>query len=177
MSDPPTSCRNLCASMPSNACTPNSCAMKRFVSTSIGVALIAVAVAPAARASLGGTEATVETDRLAIGATRRTLASGRFTVHELQSPSGTTVREFVSPAGTVFAVAWQGSTLPDLRQLLGAHFDEYVAASATRRTRRSPVFIELPGLVVQSSGHLRAFTGRAYLPGALPPGVSSEEVR
>jgi uncharacterized protein DUF2844 len=155
----------------------NSCAMKRLVSTSIGVALIAAAVAPAAWASLGGTEATVETDRLAIGATRSTLASGRFTVHELQSPSGTTVREFVSPAGTVFAVAWQGPTLPDLRQLLGAHFDEYVAASATRRARRSPVVVELPGLVVQSSGHLRAFAGRAYLPGALPPGVSSEEVR
>ena len=151
--------------------------MKRFVSTSIGVALIALAASPAARASLGGTEATVEADRVAIGATRRILPSGSFTVHELQAPSGTTVREFVSPAGTVFAVAWQGPMLPDLRQLLGTHFDEYVAASATRRTRRAPVVVQLPGLVVQSSGHMRAFAGKAYLPGALPSAVSPEELR
>jgi hypothetical protein len=156
---------------------PDDCDMRRFVSTSIGVALLALAMTPAARASLGGTEATVEADRLAIGATRRTLASGRFTVHELQAPSGATVREFVSPTGTVFGVVWQGPSMPDLRQLLGAHFDEYVAASTARRSRRSPVVVELPGLVVQSSGHMRAFAGRAYLSGALPPGVSSEEVR
>jgi hypothetical protein len=141
------------------------------------VALIALAVTLPVQASLGDNETSVETDRLAMGATQRTQASPAFTTHELQMPSGTTVREYVTPAGTVFGVAWQGPSIPDLRQLLGSHFDEYVAAMETRRTRRSPVLVQLPGLVVQSSGHMRAFSGRAYLPAALPPNVAPEEIR
>jgi len=141
------------------------------------IALIALAAAPPVQASLGDNESTVETDRLSMGATRRTQVSPVFTTHELQVPSGTTVREYVSPTGTVFGVAWQGPSIPDLRQLIGSHFDEYVAAMEARRTRRSPVLVQLPGLVVQSSGHMRAFSGRAYLPAALPPGVTPEEIQ
>lgn len=109
-------------------------------------------------------------------ATLRVVPTGRLTVHELKT-AGATVREFVSPAGMVFGVAWQGAAMPDLRQLLGPHFDQYLAAVAARRTRRAPVRIELPGLVVHSSGHMRAFAGQAYLPQNLPPGVSSEDVQ
>jgi hypothetical protein len=29
---------------------------------------------------------------------------------------------------------------------------------------------------MQSSGHMRAFTGRAYLPRAVPPGVTEDEL-
>ena len=151
--------------------------VKRFVSTTGGIALIALTAVPSVHASLGGVETTVEADRLAINATQRTSSTGRFRVHELQAPSGTTIREYVSPAGTVFGIGWQGPSLPDLRQLLGAYFDDYAAALATRRTRRSPVIVQLPGLVVQSSGHMRAFVGRAYLPQSLPPDVGAEEIR
>ncbi len=37
--------------------------------------------------------------------------------------------------------------------------------------------VELPGLVVQSGGHMRSFAGRAYIPEALPQGVSVEAIR
>jgi hypothetical protein len=30
---------------------------------------------------------------------------------------------------------------------------------------------------VQSSGHMRAFSGKAYLPDAVPAGVASEEIK
>ena len=151
--------------------------MRQLLQKVSSVALVALAAAPPVQASLGDNETTVETDRLAMGATRRTQLSPAFTTHELQVPSGTTVREYVSPAGMVFGVTWQGPSIPDLRQLLGSHFDQYIAAMETRRTRRSPVLVQLPGLVVQSSGHTRAFSGRAYLPAALPPGVAPEEIR
>jgi hypothetical protein len=105
------------------------------------------------------------------------MPAARFTMHELRAASGTTVREYVSPAGVVFGVAWQGPSLPDLRQLLGVYFDQYVDAAAARRTRRAPVRVELPGLVVQSSGHMRAFVGKAYLPQGLPQGVAAEEIQ
>jgi hypothetical protein len=77
----------------------------------------------------------------------------------------------------VFGVAWQGPSMPDLRQLLGVYFDQYVEAAAARRTRRAPVLVELPGLVVHSSGHMRAFSGKAYLPQGLPQGVTAEEIQ
>jgi hypothetical protein len=91
--------------------------------------------------------------------------------------AGATVREYVSPAGVVFGVAWEGPTLPDLRQLLGSYFALYVDAMSARHTRRAPVTIELPGLIVHASGHMRAFAGQAYLPQSVPPGVVAEDVR
>lgn len=141
-----------------------------------GLVLLTAAFVAPARAALGGVEASVESDRLQIGATLHVLAMPSYTVHELQAPSGTVVREYVSPQGTVFGVAWHGPSMPDLRQVLGTYFDRYVEATASRRMR-GPLSIEQPGLVVQSGGHMRAFVGRAYIPEALPPGVTADSVR
>ncbi|HEY1459218.1 MAG TPA: DUF2844 domain-containing protein [Casimicrobiaceae bacterium] len=130
-----------------------------------------------AHATLGGIEASVFADQSQISATLRTMPNARYTIHELRAPSGTVVREYVAPTGIVFAVAWQGPAMPDLRQVLGAHFDEYVAAVAASHNRRGPVSVQLPGLVVQSGGHMRGFIGKAYVPETLPPGVSLDDVR
>jgi hypothetical protein len=91
-----------------------------------------------------------------------------------------TVREFVSSAGKVFAVAWQGPIHPDLQQLLGTYYEQYTqAVQAQRATRkgRGPLLIQEPGLVVQVSGHMRAFVGRAYVPQMMPAGVKVEDIR
>ena len=150
----------------------------RRLSASVAVVGITIlAAATPGEAALGGTEATVRADQAQMSMALRTMPAARFTVHELTAASGTTVREYVAPTGLVFAVAWQGPSMPDLRQVLGAYFDQYVEAAAARRARRAPVHVELPGLVVQSSGHMRAFTGRAYLPQSLPQGVAAEEIR
>ena len=141
------------------------------------VALLSLAVMCPAHAALGSSEASVFADQAQTSATLRTVSGANYTMHELQAPSGTVVREYVAPTGTVFAVAWQGPSMPDLRQLLGAHFDEYVAAVAARRTVRGPVSIQLPGLIVQSGGRMRAFAGKAYVPDSLPQGVSADDVR
>jgi hypothetical protein len=141
-----------------------------------GVALLAGVVALPAHAALGGSEASVEADRLKVDGTQRVLRTAAYTVHEVQAPSGTVVREYVSPEGLVFGVAWHGPSMPDLRQVLGSYFDRYVDA-ATQRKARGPITIEQPGLVVQSSGHMRAFVGRAYIPEALPPGVGADSIK
>lgn len=129
-----------------------------------------------ANAALGGVEATVQADQQQMGATERVLRPGPYTLHEMQTPTGTVVREYISPAGVVFGVAWQGPAMPDLRQLLGSYFDRYVDAVAQRKAR-GPAVIELPGLVVHSGGHMRAFVGRAYIPEALPQGVTADSIR
>lgn len=144
--------------------------------TPAAFAVLMLVATSRAEATLGATEASVQVDQSQMEATRRVTPSERLTVHELKT-AGATVREFVSPAGMVFGVAWQGRAMPDLRQLLGTYFDQYVAAAASRHTRRAPVLIELPGLVVHSSGHMRAFVGQAYLPQSLPAGVSAADVQ
>jgi hypothetical protein len=133
-------------------------------------------------AALGGSVTTVDADRVHIqGALMRIVQTGQFALHEIRSSSGTMIREYVNSSGTVFAVAWDGPWLPDLRQVLGDHFDRYQAAMQSRqraaRTGRGVLVIDEAGLVVQMSGHPRAFTGRAYLTALLPAGVQLESIR
>ena len=154
--------------------TPNAASRPRVAL--LAFIVFALAAAPG-HASLGGNESTVQSDQAQTQATRRILSSARYTVHELQAPTGGHVREFVSPAGVVFGVAWDGPSMPNLRQVLGTYFDRYTAAIVTARRTRGAVFVAVPGLVVQSTGHMRAFTGSAYVPEALPEGVVADEVR
>jgi hypothetical protein len=141
----------------------------------------ALLVPSAALAALGGTVASVDADRVHVaGALMRRVATDAYTLHEIRSATGTLIREFVNPSGTVFAVAWEGSWMPDLQQVLGEHFDDYQRAMLARqqgKRGRGAIAIEQPGLVVEMTGHARAFTGRAYLPGLVPAGVQLASVR
>jgi hypothetical protein len=130
-----------------------------------------------ALAELGGDVASVQADQAHMKGTRRVASTATYTVHEIQTPSGTLVREYVSPAGKVFGVAWEGPWLPDLRQLLGPYFEPYKQAAQARRTGHGPLRVEEPGLVVHSAGHMRAFLGNAYCPDLLPSGVHAEDIR
>src|SRR5579862_8971954 len=141
----------------------------------LAVAVAQIGAPPSADAALGGALITVEGDRVHMQAalTRVTRTDG-YTIHELRVPTGTLVREYVSSSDNVFAVTWQGPWLPDFRQLLGTYFEQYrTAAQNARRSRegRGPLLIQEGGLVVQSGGHPRSFTGRAYLSTLLPPGL------
>ncbi|HEX3379597.1 MAG TPA: DUF2844 domain-containing protein [Paraburkholderia sp.] len=124
----------------------------------------------AAHATLGQNVSTVDSDQTRLHAVAHAASAQRaYSMHALTLPSGTEVREYVAANGIVFGVAWDGPTLPDLKAMLGASFDAYVAANATRRG--VPLAVSNSDLVVFSSGHLRAFTGYAYLPQAVPAGV------
>jgi hypothetical protein len=140
-------------------------------------AALVVAVSPAL-AELGGSAASVEADQQHLMAQRRTLAAAAYTVQEIQMPSGTVVREYVSPAGIVFAVTWNGPQVPDLRQLFGSkYFVEVQDAARARRPSHGPQRIEQAGLVVESGGHMGSYFGRAYVPQLVPQGVSVNEMR
>lgn len=144
--------------------------------------LAAIFYAAPARAVLGGDAASVETDRLqmkvAQAASQMPAASGNYTVHETILPTGTRVRQYVSKAGTVFAVTWSGPFMPDLRQLMGTHFDTMIARQAQNRHAGQRVYSQHdPDLVIESGGRPRHFVGRAYLPGALPAGVTGQDIK
>ena len=143
--------------------------------------LLLLALPSIAFAALGGSATSVDADRIRVeGALMRIVRNDAYALHEIRAASGTMIREYVNPSGLVFAVAWDGPWLPDLRQVLGDHFDRYQAVMQSRqqgRTGRGAVVIDEPGLVVQMSGHPRAFKGRAYLPALLPAGVQLESIR
>jgi hypothetical protein len=144
----------------------------------MGAALITAATP--AWASLGGDLASIQADQVHMQGRRTMRAAESFTVHEIQAVNGTVVREFVSAEGKVFAIAWHGPWIPDMRQLLGSYFEQYAQAVQSQnsgRMGRRPVMIEQPGLVVQIGGHMRAFTGRAYVPERLPSGARVEDIQ
>ncbi|HSB74932.1 MAG TPA: DUF2844 domain-containing protein [Terriglobales bacterium] len=128
-------------------------------------------------ATLGEAAQSVQSDQVRMRGTLRVSQQEAYTVHELHAPYGTVVREYVSPSSAkVFAVTWQGPRIPDLQQLLGSYFDQFTRAVRSRRGH-GPLLIELPGLVVQSTGHQRSFTGRAYLPQEVPSGVRAHSLQ
>ena len=129
-----------------------------------------------ARAALGGNAESVAADQTHLRATRRILQASRHTMHELELSTGTKVREYLDQGGKVFAVAWQGPFRPNLRLLLGEHYETFLAAAGPRLAR-GPVNIRLPGLIIHMSGHQRAWYGRAYLADQLPQGLSADEIR
>lgn len=102
-----------------------------------------------------------------------------YTVRQTTLANGTVVREYVSQAGAVFGVGWSGQQPPDLSALLGGYFPQYVAGVKANRAAgvRGPGVVEQSGLVVHSGGHMGAFSGQAWLPDALPAGVSASDIQ
>lgn len=135
-------------------------------------------IGSSAFAVLGQDVSSVQSDGARIRAAVSILPGRSYSIHQMRTPSGTSVKEFVSPAGQVFGVSWQGPSTPDLRQLLGEYFDQYMQADQTTpRVSRRVVHIETGDLVVESGGHMRFKEGRAYLRSKLPDGVNIDDVR
>ena len=129
-------------------------------------------------ATLGQPADSVESDRIALSAVRggTTMQNG-YTVQEINY-GGTAVREYVSSSGIVFAVAWNGIRHPDLTALLGSYTDQY--RKTLQQTPRQPgvrhLSVRTDGVVVEKWGHVRDLRGRAYAPGLIPPGVTTDEI-
>jgi len=147
-----------------------------------GFVVFLIAACPfQASATLGSDVTTVNEDRAKMqGALMGITRNDRFEVHQLQASNGTTVREYVSSTGTVFAVSWDGPWMPDLRQVLGPYFDAYQrTVPAVRNASRShgPMTFRSGDLVVQIGGHPRAFVGRAYIERLMPQGMQAQTIR
>ena len=145
-------------------------AVGRGIRRPLVVALL-LASCSSAWAALGQDVLSVESDRAQMQGSRSVTSTTDYTIHEIQAPTGTLVREYAHPDGTVFAVAWDGPFIPDLRVLLGAYFAPFAEAAKAqqaRHARRGALRVETPDLVVETGGHMRAFFGRAYIPAQLP---------
>lgn len=157
----------------------------------LAVALALVCWSGYACATLGQSQDSVEADRITMGAVRQAIESNStvmraamtsaYTVQQISLSDGTLVREYVAPTGVVFAIAWEGASIPSLRQLLGDDgFTKTQSAVRTARAAnpgRGPVSIATDDIVFHSGGHPQAFSGFAYAPRLLPAGVDPSTLR
>ncbi|MDA8087326.1 MAG: DUF2844 domain-containing protein [Nitrospiraceae bacterium] len=152
---------------------------KFFYSVTIGLGLSLILAASAAQATLGGPAGSIKSDASALRGARRTVRTQKnYTIHEITT-AAVTIREYVSPGGVVFGIAWNGIAYPDLTKLLGCYAGEY--AEARRRMPRAhgrkPLRVKTGNIVVEKWGHMRDLHGRAYVPALIPDGVSASDIR
>ena len=138
------------------------------------LATLLLACASTAHAALGGfPEPFNSTDARAVS-----VAAPNYVRRETTLPSGTQVREYISLTGIVFAVAWEGPVLPNLKSLLGKYFATLVAETTkVPKAGRSSVAIEQQEVFIYSGGRMRAFEGAAWIPAQLPAGFRADDVR
>src|SRR5262249_51749114 len=89
---------------------------------------VGLALSSSALAALGGDVGSVAADRVALAAQLRSTAMVQYDVHQIDSGT-VTVREYVTRAGHVFAVTWDGPVPPDMQQLLGEYFPRFNQAA------------------------------------------------
>ena len=138
--------------------------------------LIAGLPCASALAGLGGDAASVEADRASLKGETRVRTADSYAVHEITTSTGMQVHEYLSPQGQVFAVSWRGPGIPDLRQMLGSYYGEFEQAASAPHYNHHQLSIQTPQVVVQSSGHTRAFFGRAWAPALLPQSFSVKDI-
>jgi hypothetical protein len=130
-------------------------------------------------AALGGDASSVAADQSALRGELSSIDTPRYRIREISTAAGMRVREYADADGVIFAVTWSGPALPDLRQLLGSYYGEYTAALLERKPRgiHRAVVVAGQSVNVELAGHMRAYSGRAYLPARIPAGVPIQEVR
>jgi hypothetical protein len=128
-------------------------------------------------AALGDDLSSVKADAQALGGRYSIVANTGYNVHQITLPDGGVVKEFVTPAGTVFGISWTAHGMPDLPQLLGSYMTDLQQGERTHMVRRRAVTIQTDNFVFTSFGHAGFFRGRAYVPGLVPANLTPEVVQ
>jgi hypothetical protein len=130
-------------------------------------------------AALGGGLDSISSDHGALHANRREKSvKDKYSVEEITADA-ITVREYVSPSGIVFGIAWNGYVHPDLLQLLGSYTGEFTAArqKAARKSGSRRLHLATKNIIVEKWGHMRDLRGRAFAPSLIPTGLTSDEIK
>ena len=109
----------------------------------------------------------------------QTLLNGALRMRTLTDAGNTTINEYATSTGQIIAYTWQGPTMPDLHALLG-HTPPPTARAPRRCAPDGNLHasrVVRPDVIVESGGPMRGYAGRAWLPAALPPGVTAADFR
>lgn len=132
-----------------------------------------------ARATLGEGADSIARDCKALSAVKNSTTSHtRYSVQEVTSDA-TSVREYLTPAGIVFGLAWNGLVQPDLSVLLGSYAGDYQEAKRQLQRKYGQRRSQVKGdrVVVETWGQMRNLQGRAYDPALIPAGVTANEIK
>jgi hypothetical protein len=138
--------------------------------------LAVVCTSAPALAGLGGDATSVEADRASMKAALRVTPYVDYEIHEIQTPAGAVIHEYVSAQGKVFAVSWRGPGLPDLGQLLGSYATQLAHAQPGTHYNHHHLRLETPEVVMESDAHPRSHSGRAWAPALLPQSLSPKDI-
>ncbi|HEY4805618.1 MAG TPA: DUF2844 domain-containing protein [Paraburkholderia sp.] len=133
-----------------------------------------------AQAALGGKFDSMQIEASSLrGQLASTSSTSAYTTQVITLDTGTTVREYANAAGQVFAVSWSGPRPPDLSQLLGTHFSEFKASlqTASHSDLHRHVQVQTSQMRYVGGGRLNNMHGTAWLPAAMPTGVSPEDLQ
>jgi hypothetical protein len=144
--------------------------------SAIGSILIGAGACAPALAALGGDATSVEADRVRVAGELHVTPVADYAVHEIRTPSGLVIHEYLSASGKVFAVSWRGPGIPDLPQLLGPYAAEVQQATPRPHFNHHHLGVQTANVVVESNGHLNTFLGRAWVPALLPPNFSLNDL-
>jgi hypothetical protein len=129
-------------------------------------------------AALGGRPARLAPHVAAAKSQAASTGQAAYTETQKVLDSGTVVHEYLDAQGNVFAASWSGPFLPDLKEILGPHFDTLAAQQRSQRAGgRSPLHIRQSDVMIDSEGHMGAFQGRAWLPAQLPAGFDPKAIK
>lgn len=137
--------------------------------------MLAFGAITASHAQLGATKPANASD----GAVVHQAQGGMLTYRETTDAHGIVVREYVDPAGTVYAVSWRGPAMPNVQALLGGYFPRFRdgASASVGDVGLHAARVADGDLVVENHTRLREFVGRAWLASALPAGVSTADIQ
>jgi hypothetical protein len=151
--------------------------MRSSMKSILAVVLVAAGMSTG-WAALGGQPAKLGPHVAAARSQTTSTGQAAYTEARKTLDSGTTVHEYLDAQGNVFAVSWSGPFLPELKEILGEHFETLAAQQRIQRAGgRSPLHIKQPDVVIDSEGHMGAFQGRAWLPAQLPAGFDPQAIK
>jgi hypothetical protein len=155
---------------------PSSVRAALTAAASITLALTAIP----ALAGLGSSADSVSTDSSVLRGVVRITGLMQYDVQEIDG-AASTVREYSTRAGQVFAVTWQGIAPPNLQQVLGAYYMRLHAAAASARASQGTAVhrlfrVDQSDFVMRSVARMRDFHGVAYIPALVPDGVSVDQL-
>lgn len=151
----------------------------RAVTCALTCAVACLAGLPAvAHAALGDTAPAAE----AASPPAHSVAGGEARMASYTDGAGTTVNVYIDARSRrIFAYTWQGPTAPNLDTLLGQYAAVWHSGAAALHAAGGDELhaarVETPSVIVETGGHMRGYVGRAWLPGALPVGITERTLQ
>ncbi len=139
--------------------------------------------ATCANATLGKNEDSIEVDRTHFHwVNLGKVNQGSYNVITLKG-AACTLREYTTPEGVIFGIAWTGYHHPDLEVLLGEYRGQFKSMSEAeskksgRKKGKRHRTLHSEQLHVEHGGHMRNYTGKAYDPTLVPKDVKVEVIQ